>query len=155
MLIDSNLLDDLSSQAASSQRLRMNFDLRTTPEDGSQRMLNALEPGTCVPVHRHRTTNEVVVLLRGRAVQYFYNDAGEVMDAVLMVPSGCPVDDLDDLSSNAGVKLNSVCSALTVEPGCWHRIDPLESGTVIFESKDGAWEPLAPEDIIDLSGTNK
>ena len=129
MNIDSSILDELSARAKVSPRLRMNFDLRTTPADGSQRMLNALEPGTRVPVHRHRTTSEVVVILRGRAVQYFYDDDGRETEAVLLEADG-PL------------------RIMSVEAGRWHRIDPLESGTVIFECKDGAFAPLSEEDII-------
>ena len=70
MNIDKQLLDNLTAQAQASPRLRMNFDLRNSVEDDSQRMLNALEPGTVLPIHRHRTTSETVVILRGRAVQY-------------------------------------------------------------------------------------
>ena len=76
MKIDNILLDKLTAQAKASPRLRMNLDLRNSPEDGSQRMLNALEPGTVLPIHRHRTTSEVVVMLRGRAVQYLYDEQG-------------------------------------------------------------------------------
>lgn len=152
MIIDTGLFDMLSAQAASSPRLRMNYDLRTTPADGSQRMLNALEPGTCVPIHRHRTTSEVVVMLRGRAVQYFYDDAGEVTQAVLMVPAGSLADDVPSDAGSCicgGRAPSAVCSAVTVEPGRWHRIDSLESGTVIFECKDGAFVPLSQDDILE------
>lgn len=128
MVLDSELYDRLSAQAKASPRLRMNYDLRTTPEDGSQRMLNALEPGTHVPIHRHRDTNEMVILLRGSAVQYFYNDAGEVTEAVELSEPG---------------------AAMMVEPGRWHRIDPMESGTVIFECKNGAFQPTSPEDLLE------
>ncbi len=67
MIIDQALLDTLTAQAKASPRLRMNLDLRNGPEDGSQRMLNALEPGTQLPIHRHRESSETVVILRGRA----------------------------------------------------------------------------------------
>ena len=66
MNIDQQVLDDLIAQAKASPRLRMNYDLRNTPEDNSQRMLNALEPGTVIPIHRHLASSETVVLLRGR-----------------------------------------------------------------------------------------
>ena len=65
MNFDNKVLDELTQRAKESPRLRMNLDLRNSPEDGSQRMLNALEPGTVLPIHRHRTTSEVVVMLRG------------------------------------------------------------------------------------------
>ena len=71
MTIDTALLDSLTAQAKASPRLRMNYDLRNSAEDGSQRMLNALEPGTEIPIHRHRGTSETVCIVRGRVVQHF------------------------------------------------------------------------------------
>lgn len=129
MRIDKALLDSLTESAKESPRLRMNYDLRTTPEDSSQRMLNALEPGTVVPIHRHTKSTETVVMLRGRGVQYIYNDAGEVIDQVLLEAGG-------------------ECSMMSVEVGVWHRLESLESGTVIFEAKDGAFAPIGAEDIL-------
>ena len=77
MRIDSALLDSLTAQAKASPRLRMNFDLRTSPEDSSQRMLNALLPGTVLPIHRHTKTTEVLVLLRGKMEEIFYEEGRE------------------------------------------------------------------------------
>ena len=131
MTIDSALLDKLTAQAKASPRLRMNLDLRTSEEDSSQRMLNALEPGTILPIHRHPGTTEVVVILRGSATQYFYDDNGNITETVTIAAgSGTP--------------------AMSVEKGRWHRIESLESGTVIFEAKDGAYEPIGEEDILKL-----
>lgn len=127
MVIDTGLLDSLSAAAKTSPRKRMNYDLRTSPSDNSQRMLNALEPGTEVPVHRHRNTTETFVILRGRAIQYFYDEDGNVTEEVR-------------------VDANGPCRMISVEAGRWHRISSLESGTVIFECKDGAFEPRLPED---------
>ena len=76
MLIDDTLLDSLAAEAQASPRLRMNRDLRNSPADGSQRMLNALERGTKVPVHRHRGTSETQLLLRGKIDVMFYDDGG-------------------------------------------------------------------------------
>ena len=129
MVIDSKLLDSLTAQAKTSPRLRMNYDLRTTPSDGSQRMLNALEPGTVLPVHRHRGSSETVVILRGSAIQYFYDDNGEVEEAVT-------------------IAVGSDCVGMSVEKGRWHRIESLESGTVIMECKDGPFQPLGEEDFL-------
>ena len=128
MVIDSKLLDSLSAQAKASPRLRMNFDLRNSPADGSQRMLNALEPGTELPIHRHMKSSETIVILRGSATQYFYDDAGQVTEVIDMFPGG-PVP------------------ALQIPLGQWHTVEVLESGTVILECKDGPYEPLAPADI--------
>lgn len=107
----------------------MNYDLRTSPADTSQRMLNALEPGTIVPVHRHTKSSETVVMLRGKGVQYIYNDAGEVIDSVLL-------------------EAGSSCAMMSIEVGAWHRLEALESGTVIFEAKDGKYEAMREEDVM-------
>ena len=130
MVIDSQFLDSLSAQAKASPRLRMNFDLRNSPADGSQRMLNALEPGTELPIHRHMKSSETIVILRGSATQYFYDDAGQVTEVIDMFPGG-PVP------------------ALQIPLGQWHTVEVLESGTVILECKDGPYEPLAPGDIME------
>ena len=131
MNFDKQILDELSAQAKASPRLRMNLDLRTTLDDQSQRMLNALEPGTVLPIHRHTKTTEVVVILRGKAVQYLYDEKGNVTGEVLLEAGG-------------------ECAGMSIERGQWHRIECLESGTVIFEAKDGAYEPIGPEDIFDF-----
>lgn len=129
MIIDNQLLDTLSSQAKASPRLRMNYDLRNSEKDNSQRMLNALEPGTVMPIHRHRNTSETVVIVRGSLIERFYDEEGNVTEEVLMVPGG----------ENPVVQ---------VEKGRWHNLECLETGTVLFEAKDGAWESLADEDIM-------
>lgn len=130
MRIDKELLDNLTEQAKNSPRLRMNYDLRDSADDKSQKMLNALEPGTILPIHRHPAFSEVVVMVRGKAVQYMYDDKGNVIDEIRMA---------------AG----SDCPGMVVEKGAWHRLESLESGTVIIESKEGAYTPLAAEDIMD------
>ena len=137
MKIDNILLDKLTAQAKESPRLRMNFDLRNSPEDGSQRMLNALEPGTVLPIHRHRTTSEVVVMLSGRAVQYLYDEQGRETDAVLLAAGALDGD---------GVP--GAVPGMTISKGQWHKLVALESGTVIFEAKDGPYEPIGEEDIL-------
>lgn len=129
MIIDQALLDSLTAQAKASPRLRMNLDLRNSDEDGSQRMLNALEPGTPLPIHRHRFSTETVVCLRGHLREIFYNDNREVTEVI-------------DLA------LNSDCAALNIPIGQWHTVEVLESGTVIMEVKDGKYEPLREEDIL-------
>ena len=82
MLISTAILNELTTQAKASPRLRMNLDLRNTPADQSQRMLNALEPGTVMPIHRHRHTSETVVVLRGKVMWLYYNDKGELTDTI-------------------------------------------------------------------------
>ena len=131
MIINKELLDNLTEQAKGAQRLRMNLDLRNSEADSSQRMLNAIEPGSVVPVHRHQKTSETVVVLRGRAVQHFYDGNGQLVDSVLLEAGG-------------------EVPAIQVPVGTWHRIESLESGMVILEMKDGAFEPLGPEDIMEM-----
>ena len=131
MKITQQLFDDLTEQAKASPRLRMNMDLRNSPEDGSQRMLNALEPGTPLPIHRHMKSSETVVCLRGHLREIFYNDRGEVTETI-------------DLAPGSG------CVALNIPIGQWHTVEVLESGTVIMECKDGAYEPLGSTDVLGL-----
>ena len=130
MIIDKKLLDELSAQAKTSPRLRVAYDLRNTPEDNSQRMLNALEPGTVMPIHRHLASSETVVLLRGRVRWIYYDDNGKETESI-------PVD------ANGDVR------ALSVPAGQWHSLVCLESGSVLFESKNGIYKPLGPEDIME------
>lgn len=129
MKIDQSLLDSLSAQAKANPRLRQSFDLRTTAEDNSQRMLNALEPGTVMSVHRHRNTSETMVMVRGKLIERFYDDAGNLTDEFVMEPCGA-------------------YPMIQIEAGQWHSLEVLESGTVIFEAKDGRYMPLGEEDIM-------
>ena len=129
MLISTVVLDELTAQAKASPRLRMNLDLRNTPEDHSQRMLNALEPGTVMPIHRHRHTSETVIVLRGKVKWLYYNDQGKLTDTILVEASG------------------DICG-LSVPMGQWHSLECLESGSVILECKDGAWEAMREEDMM-------
>lgn len=129
MKITQEFLDALTAQAKASPRLRMNCDLRNSSVDGSQRMLNAIEPGSVVPVHRHRKSSETVVCLKGRLVEEYYDDAGSLVESVELTPGGAVV-------------------AVDVPAGQWHSVHALESGTVILEMKDGAYEPTDPEDVL-------
>ncbi len=88
MIIDKQLLDYLSTQAKANPRLRQNYDLRTSSEDNSQRMLNALELGTILPVHRHTNTTETLVIVRGKLREDFYNDNGEVTEIIILEAGG-------------------------------------------------------------------
>lgn len=127
MIIDQHTLDYLTAQAKESPRLRMNLDLRNTPEDQSQRMLNAIEPGTVLPIHRHKNTSETVLCLRGHFEEYFYDVNGQLTDTIDMVPGG---------------------TLINIPVGQWHNLRSLESGTVLLECKDGAYKPLGEEDIL-------
>lgn len=91
MIITDKILDELSDKAKASPRLRLGMDLRNTPEDQSQRMLNALEPGTVMPIHRHKSTSETCVCLRGHFEEFFYDENGNLTDTIDMVPGGTVV----------------------------------------------------------------
>ena len=124
MQIDKELLERLFEQAKESPRLRMNYDLRTSSADTSQRMLNALLPGTEVPIHRHETTSETVVCLCGRLEEMIYEE----------MPDG----------SFQEVSRHLLCPAegmygIQIPVGAWHTICVLEP-SVIFEAKDGAYK---------------
>ena len=131
MLIDDTLLDSLAAEAQASPRLRMNRDLRNSPEDGSQRMLNALEKGTKIPVHRHRGTSETQLLLRGKIEVMFYDGTGRETSRVR----------LDRDEGRYGVNIPA---------GVWHSLEVIEPA-VIFESKDGRYSPPSEEDVLALT----
>ena len=141
MIIDKTLLDKLTSQAQASPRLRMNLDLRNSDADSSQRMLNAIEPGSVVPIHRHQKTSETVVVLRGRVVEEYYDDAGVLVESFVL--GVCHV--ADALRNDV-----PVACALNIPAGQWHTLRALESGTVILEMKDGAYEPIGTADILSM-----
>lgn len=129
MFIDKEMLDALSEEARKSPRLRMGKDMRTSAADQSQRMLNAMEPGTEVAIHRHTKTTETVAVIRGKVRQKYYNEKGQlVREDVIEAGGACPF--------------------YMVPKGMWHTTECLEPGTIIFDCKDGVYEPLAPEDIM-------
>lgn len=127
MIITKDILDELTEKAKSSHRLRCNLDLRNSAEDKSQRMLNALEPGTIMPIHRHKGSSETCVCVRGHFEENFYDADGNLTDTIDMVPGGV---------------------VLNIEKGQWHSLKCLESGTILLEAKDGAYEPLSDVDIL-------
>ena len=130
MKITQAILDKLTEEAKSSPRLRMNMDLRNSDSDSSQRMLNAIEPGSPLPIHRHQKTSETVVCLRGRLVWEFYDELERICtESIELSPNGQVV-------------------ALNVPAGQWHTVKALESGSVILEMKNGPYEPLSDEDIL-------
>lgn len=132
MKITQALLDKLTEEAKASPRLRMNMDLRNSDSDSSQRMLNAIEPGSPLPIHRHQKTSETVVCLRGRLVEEYYDELERTCtDSIELSPDGPVV-------------------ALNIPAGQWHTVRALESGTVILEMKNGAYEPIPDVDILSL-----
>lgn len=122
MTITQELLDQLTAQAKANPRLRQNYDLRNSENDSSQRMLNAIEPGTVMPIHRHPNTSTTVIIIRGKMSQNFYDENGKFTESVILDAEG-------------------LTRAVQIEQGRWHNLESLQSGTVIFEAKDGAWEP--------------
>lgn len=138
MRIDKAILDSVSTEAKQSPRLRMARDMRTTVNDQSQRMLNAIEPGTELPIHRHRDSSETCIVLKGVAEEIFYDENGNETERVLMKP----VTSWNEVEEG--------CCGVNIEVGRWHKIVSLEPGTVIFESKDGAYKPLSSEDILSV-----
>lgn len=130
MIISKTILDDLTERAKSSPRLRVNLDLRNSPEDRSQRMLNALEPGTIMPIHRHKESSETCVCIRGHFEECFYDENGNLTVSIDMVPGGV---------------------VLNIEAGQWHSLKCLESGTVLLEAKDGAYRPLDEDEIMEVT----
>ena len=124
MHIDKELLEGLFEQAKESPRLRMNYDLRTSTEDTSQRMLNALLPGTEVAIHRHEETTETVVCLCGRLEEMIYEEMPDGTFQELSRHLLCPSE------GKYGIQIPA---------GAWHTICVLEP-SVIFEAKDGAYK---------------
>lgn len=128
--IDKKLINDLFDKAIVSDRRRMNYDLRTSASDNSQRMLNALLPGTVVPIHRHPNSNENVLLLCGKLVEILYDSEGNETERIQLDPS----------VGNFGC---------VVPAGAWHTVEVLES-SVIYETKDGKYGKDGSESLDDF-----
>ncbi|MDD4590205.1 MAG: WbuC family cupin fold metalloprotein [Parabacteroides sp.] len=127
MLIDNKLMDDLLEKAITNVRKRVNFDLRDSDDDNSQRMLNALQPGSFIDIHRHPNTSETLVVLRGAVTEIFYDEKGVE----------CERYELSVADGNIG---------LQIPAGTWHTLIPREP-SVIIEVKDGKYDPLLGTDI--------
>ena len=132
MIITQTILDDLTVKAKESPRLRMNTDLRNSENDQSQRMLNAIEPGSPECIHRHQHTSETVVCLRGKVVEEFYDELERICtDSIELTPNGPNV-------------------AINIPAGQWHSIRAVESGSVVLAVKDGKYEPIQDVDILQV-----
>lgn len=131
MIIDNTLLDQVTQQAKMSPRLRMNYNLHDSLDSKAQRLFNALEPGTELPVHRHLHTSETYIVVRGRMNVLFYNDDKQLTEEC----------ELDPQRGLYGVQIPA---------GQWHTLEVLESGTVIFEVKEGPYTPLTSENLMTL-----
>ena len=131
MVIDTQLFDELTAQAKASPRLRYSLDLRNSPEDNTQRILNALEPGTVLKIHRHSASSTTVIVLRGCIKQNIYDDAGILMQSEILRPT------------------NKQLAIFEVPQNVWHNLECLESGTIIFEGKDGKYNPETDADFFE------
>ena len=130
-VIDKNLIDSVVAQAKESPRLRMNYNFHESLDDKCHRLLNALEPGTVVPVHRHPTKDESFVILRGKVRVSIYNDSGQVTESVVLSPA----------DGKYGVD---------IAKNVWHGVECLESGSVIFEVKEGPFVPHDKDGILEI-----
>ena len=129
MIIDGLLLDKVTAQAKASPRLRMNYNFHQSLDDKCHRFLNAVEPGTKVEIHRHPTKDESFVLLRGKVRVNTYNDDGSIIEDVV----------LSQESGNYGVD---------IPKNVWHKLESLESGSVIFECKEGPFVEHEKEGVL-------
>ena len=131
MIIDKKLLDEVSNQAKASPRLRMNYNFHHSLDEKCHRFLNAVEPDTEVPIHKHPTKDESFVLLRGRVRVNTYNDDGTVLESVVL----CPEEGF---------------YGVDIPKGVWHNVESLESGSVFFECKEGPFVPHEVEGVLRL-----
>ena len=130
-IIDKELLDEVSRQAKQSDRLRKNYNFHESLEDKCHRMLNAVEPGTLVPIHRHPTKDESFVILRGKVRSTTYNDDGSVIESVV-------------LCHENGVY------GVDIPKNVWHRLEAMEPDSVIFECKEGPFVPHEVEGVLNI-----
>ncbi len=131
MIIDKVLLDKVSEQAKDSPRLRKNFNFHQSLDEKCHRFLNAVEPGTEVPIHKHPTKDETFVILRGKVRVTTHNDDGSIIDDVVLCNE----------EGRYGVN---------IPKGVWHTIEPLEPNSVIFECKEGPFVEHEVDGILHL-----
>lgn len=132
MIIDKKLLDEVSAQAKASPRLRMNYNFHQSLKDKCHRMLNAVEPGTVVPIHRHPTKDESFVVLRGKVKVSTYNDDGSVIESVVLCQEDCQY-------------------GVDIPKNVWHNLESMTPHSVIFECKEGPFVPHEEEGILDVN----
>lgn len=129
MLLTSKILDETTAKAKGTPRLRMNWNLHESFSDSVQRMFNALEPGTVVPIARHPESAESLIILRGRLQIRIYDDNKNIIEDVV----------IDPRTNNIGYH---------IPKGVWHQVESLEEGTILFETREGPYTPVAEEDIM-------
>lgn len=136
MIIDKALLDQVSEQAKESSRLRLNYNFHQSLDEKCHRMLNAIEPGTDIPIHRHPTKDESFVILRGKVRSTTYNDDGSIIESIVLCQE----------NGVYGVNLSK---------GVWHKLESLEPGSVIFECKEGPFVKHEEEGILTIVKSEK
>ena len=129
MIIDKILLNTVSDQAKASPRLRMNYNFHQSLDEKCHRFLNAVEPGTEVPIHRHPTKDESFVLLRGRVRVTTHNDDGRIIENVVLCHE----------EGKYGVN---------IPKGVWHKVESLATGSCFFECKEGPFVPHEEDGIL-------
>ena len=135
-IIDQTLLDEVSSEAKASPRLRMNYNFHQSLDDKCHRMLNAVEPGTVVPIHRHPTKDESFVVLRGKVRVSTYNDDGSMIESVVLCQE----------EGRYGVD---------IPKNVWHNLESMAPNSVIFECKEGPFVPHEEEGILEIVKSEK
>lgn len=129
MVLTDDIVEKVSAEAKASPRLRMNYNLHASFEDSVQRMFNAIEPGSVIPIARHPWSSETLLLLRGKLRVDIYNDQKEIIESVI----------LDNAQGIIGYHIPKMT---------WHCVEALESGTVLFETREGPYQPVQEEDIL-------
>lgn len=129
MLLTTNILDETSQKAKESNRLRMNWNIHQSAQEPVQRMFNALEPGTMVPIARHPDSAETLIILRGSLRVLIFDDSKNILEDVVISP------DTDNIGYH-------------IPKGVWLQVQSLEEGTVCFETREGPYSPVAEEDIL-------
>ncbi len=129
MLLKSTILDQVTAEAKASPRLRMNYNLHESFSDSVQRMFNAIEPGSIIPIARHPYSNETLILLRGKLRVLIYNDQKEILEDVV----------LNHELGHIGYH---------IPKNTWHKVESLEEGTIIFETREGPYQPVEEKDIL-------
>ena len=124
-IIDNSLINSVTEEAKASPRLRMNYNFHQSLDEKCHRFLNAVEPGTIVPIHRHPTKDETFVLLKGRVRVTTHNDDGSVLEDIIL----CPEEGM---------------YGVNIQKGVWHKVESLASGSCFFECKEG---PFGPHEV--------
>jgi len=133
-IIDNNLLDHITKEACNNARLRMNYNFHKSLDDTIHRLLNAMEPETFFPVHRHANPDkgETCLILRGCVLAFIFDEDGNITSSTELCPK-------------KGIY------GIEIESGVWHTFVVLEPGTVLYEIKEGPYFPLTPENIAPWS----